>query len=422
MMTINLTEQIHQRLPHELVEFIRGAGEAASGAGYNLYLVGGVVRDLLLRRNNLDLDLVVEGDAVKLAQELSKKQLGNLVIHSHFKTATIRWSKWNVDFITARSESYSRPGALPDIKPGSIEDDLARRDFTINSMALSLVPDHYGTLLDPSKGRLDIERRLIRILHDKSFIDDATRIWRAIRYEQRLDFRIEQRTLELLHRDITYLDTISGDRLRHELEHVLQEEKPEKILRRAGEMGVLSRLHPSLKADEWLMQLIAKSRGLSGDHTLPEELLLALLIYNLDIEGIKQFGLHLNLPAATLKVLLETLELKNKLASLAVSKIALSRIYSLLHNISQPAIIANLLACDSPLARERIDLYLTRLRHINPLLNGDELIELGVPPGPRIKETLESIRKAKLDGKITTRQEEEKLVKKRLAYNPTPSF
>ena len=202
---------------------MRLAGELAQKRGQKLYLVGGVVRDLLLGRENFDLDLVVEGDAIALAQELAEARQCKLVTHQRFGTAKLTWDGGSADLATARSETYAKACALPTVNPSTIRDDLLRRDFTINAMAVALTPDLYGQLLDLYGGLSDLEGKLVRVLHGKSFIDDATRIWRAIRYEQRLSFHLESETLELVKRDAGYLKKVSGDRIRHELELILKE-------------------------------------------------------------------------------------------------------------------------------------------------------------------------------------------------------
>ena len=274
---INLASRIQSQLPAELVGLIAMTGGIAASLGMHLYLAGGVVRDLLLGRTNLDLDLVVEGDAISLAQKLVGANPGKLTTHPRFNTAKIRWGSGSIDLATARSETYAKPGALPTVKPSSLHDDLFRRDFTINAMAIHLDPDRYGKLVDLYRGMHDLEHKLIRILHESSFIDDATRIWRGLRYEQRLDFLLEPATLRLLKRDLSMLDTISGDRIRHELELVLKEEYPEKALRRAGEFGVLERLHPSLKGNGWLERTFKEARRLNSPTPPPVGLYMALL-------------------------------------------------------------------------------------------------------------------------------------------------
>jgi len=250
----NIADRIQKQLPIELVSFLKQVGALAGARGETVYIVGGAVRDLLLEETPPDIDLAVEGDATILAKELKKVTGGKITIHSHFNTAKISWSTWNVDLATTRRESYIRPGALPDVKPGKLSDDLFRRDFSINAMAINLNPKTYGHLIDPYSGSKDLKGRLIRVLHKKSFIDDSTRIWRGLRYEQRLNFMLEEETLRLLKRDIPLLDTISGDRIRYELECVLNEKMPEKILRRAGQLGVLERFNPPLKSNGWLAE------------------------------------------------------------------------------------------------------------------------------------------------------------------------
>ena len=387
------------------------AGEMAQSQGQGLYLVGGVVRDLFLGRTNLDLDLVVEGDAINLAHQLISITQGKIVTHPRFGTAKLQWDEWSVDLATARSETYAKPGALPTVKPGSIRDDLFRRDFTINTMAIELNPDRYGELLDLYGGRNDLAHKLVRVLHEKSFIDDATRIWRALRYEQRLSFQLEPATLELLKRDIHWLDRISGDRVRHELELILKEEYPEKILRRADELGVLVKLHPSLKGNGWLADKFEQARQLSSPDLPSVGLYLVLLAYPLTTEESKQLISYLRLPKLVAQTLRDTISIKTKLQSLANPELTPSGIYSLLYGYSSPAIVANSLAGDSPATRQHLNLFLNKLRYIKPALSGEDLKRMGVAQGPRIKEILNLLHEARLDGKVGSKKDEEGLVK-----------
>jgi tRNA nucleotidyltransferase (CCA-adding enzyme) len=181
-----------------------------------------------------------------------------------FNTAKIVLDEWTIDIAMARTEKYAKPGALPVVTPGTLKTDLFRRDFTVNAMAICLTPDNYGELIDLYGGMQDLDRQLIRVLHKNSFVDDATRIWRAIRYAQRLGFQIEPGTLKLLKKDIPQLKTVGGYRLRRELELVLKEKEPEKALLRADKLAVLKQLHPSLKADQWLVSKFRAARQ-SGD-------------------------------------------------------------------------------------------------------------------------------------------------------------
>ena len=409
--TVNLASKIEKYLPAELVDFMRAAGQVVASRGQNLYLVGGVVRDLFLGQPNFDLDLVVEGDAIELAKQLAEVNQGKITTYPLFNTAKIQWAKWSVDIATARSESYAEPGALPTVKPSSIDKDLSRRDFTINAMAIRLSPSRYGELIDIHGGRDDLEHKLVRVLHEKSFIDDATRIWRGLRYEQRLGFQLEKKALKLLKRDIPMLDTISGDRIRYELECILQEERPEKVLRRAEELGVLAKLHPSLKGDGWLAERFEQARQLTSPNPPPMGLYLALMAYPLTAEENEQLISHLRLPKSLAQTMGDAISLKGKLRSLTHPELRPSNIYRILCGYSQSAIIANSLATDSAIARQHMEVFLHTLRYVKPALNGNDLIKMGVTAGPQMKEILQRLHEAKLDGKATSKEDEEKLVK-----------
>ena len=260
----NLANKIKQGIPEELGGLVKKASDIARRKNLRLYLVGGIVRDLLLGQPNLDIDLVVEGDAIGLAKEFAGEIDGKLTVHPMFNTAKVTAGKWSIDFAMARTETYAKPGALPTVKAGTLKTDLFRRDFTINAMAVRLNPEHYGEPIDLYDGFDDLKNKLIRILHEKSFTDDATRIWRALRYEQRLGFKIEPETLKLLKRDVALLKTVGGYRLRHELELVLKEKEPEKVLTRADELGVLKELNPSLKAGDGLVKKFKEARKRSS--------------------------------------------------------------------------------------------------------------------------------------------------------------
>jgi tRNA nucleotidyltransferase (CCA-adding enzyme) len=408
-MSQNLSLQLEKYLPPPVLALVKIGGQEASELGQELYLVGGVVRDLFLGRANLDFDLVVEGDAISLARKLAKDSQAKLKIHSRFGTAKLDYPGFSLDLATARGETYSKPGALPTVKPGNLKDDLIRRDFSINAMALHLNPQRFGELIDLYHGKEDLERSLIRILHPKSFIDDATRILRAIRYEQRLGFKLEAETKKLLRRDVAILDTISGDRIRHELELILKEDEPERALRRAEELGVLSQLCPSLKGDGWLSKMFSKARQIDIRLSLPI-LYLCLLSNNLTEKENKEFISRLNFSKDSAQAMNHTLQIKAELNKLAKPHVKSSEIYQLLHVYSTPAIQANALASESPLASQQLNLYLDKLRYVKPILNGEDLKKMGIPPGPKIGKILNALREAKLNGELRTRKDEEKLV------------
>ncbi len=406
----NLSTQLGQYLPPPVLALIKIAGNEATELGQELYLVGGVVRDLFLNRANFDFDLVVEGDAIKLAQKFAKDSQAKLTVHARFGTAKLNYPGFNLDLATARSETYNKPGALPTVKPGSLKDDLIRRDFSINAMALHLNPKHFGELIDLHHGKDDLEHHLIRILHPKSFIDDATRILRAIRYEQRLGFKLEAETEKLLRRDTAMLDTISGDRIRHELELILQEDEPERVIGQAQKLGVLNKLHLSLKGNGWLSKMFTKARRADIRVSLPT-IYLCLLIYNLTEKENEEFIARLNFPKSLAQAMRQTLQLKAKLQNLANPKLMSSDIYQSLHSYTTITIQANALASESPIASQHLNLYLSKLRYIKPLLNGNDLKRIGISSGYRIGEILNTIHKARLNGEVKTRSDEERLAK-----------
>jgi len=317
---MNLASQIERYLPQQLLELLRGISEEANQLGQKAYLVGGVVRDLLLGYPNFDLDLVIEGDAVKLAQRIAEIKQTKLIIHPRFGTAKLSYDNFTLDMATARGETYAKPGALPTVTPGTLNDDLFRRDFSINAMAISLMPSNYGELVDPYQGRSDLEQHLVRILHPNSFSDDATRILRAIRYEQRLRFELEPQTAQLLKQDIPMLDTISGDRIRHELELIFREKHPEYALKQLGELGALQRINPYLKGNGWIAVKFDKAKSLSKPSQL-SSLYLCLLAYSLHERENEQLIRRLNLPTKLARALRDTLHLKSRLHLLDKSSI-----------------------------------------------------------------------------------------------------
>ena len=205
-----------------IMRLLKRIGDLANSMRYTAFLVGGTVRDLILGKESLDLDITVEGDAIKLGELLAKELDGTLVAHKMFGTCSLALKgKLKIDFATARRETYEHPGALPKVEPSSLKDDLARRDFTINAMAVSLNKKDFGKLVDLFGGRRDLARGVIRVMHDKSFIDDPTRIFRAVRFGERLRFAIDRRTLRLIESAIKkgMLDKLSKYRINKELAH-----------------------------------------------------------------------------------------------------------------------------------------------------------------------------------------------------------
>ena len=406
---VNLASRIRDGLPAELVGFIETV--TAASEGRHVYLVGGVVRDLLLHRENLDLDIVVERDAIGLAQQLADSTGGKLTSHPEFGTAKLSWKEWSVDFATARSETYASPGALPTVAAGTLANDLARRDFTINAMAIRLNRGAFGDLVDEHGGRRDLERRLVRVLHNRSFIDDATRIWRGLRYEQRLGFRLERSTEKLILRDIPMLATVSGDRIRHELELAFAESEPEKILTRADELKVLPALHPALRADPWLVDRFQAART-DNEGVPPPGLYLALLTYPLTSDEVEDVIARLHLPGPITQTLRDSHRLKTELRKLGTSTLMPSDVYRMLHGYSPEVITAAQLAASLPMAQRWLRVYNDDLRPVKTKLTGDDLMKMGVPTGKPVGKVLDQLLTARLDAQVATRKDEEALVRR----------
>ncbi|MEJ2739438.1 MAG: hypothetical protein P8105_06390 [Dehalococcoidia bacterium] len=406
MISDNVSSQLNRHFPSEVINLIRNIGNTADSSGKELFLVGGAVRDMLLNRANLDIYMVIEGDAISLARRIAENMQAKLTVHTRFGTANIHFSGFSIDIATARSEIYRKPGALPAVQPGTINDDLYRRDFSINAIAVSLSPNNFGTVVDIYGGKDDIEHRVVRVLHQRSFIDDASRMLRACRYEQRLGFTIEQKTTELIRQNATMLHTISGDRIRRELDLVFKEEIPEHVLKRMAELGLLGMLHPSLTGNGWLAKKYSAARRQARQDAL-SLIYLCLLVYSLKDDEVKQLISFLNFPRNTEKAMVHTLQLKAQLPQLAGPSLKHSEIFELLDGYVLPAIQANIIAAESETAAKYLGLYLNKLRSVRTLLSGNDLINMGIRPGPQFTAIFKELHRAKLNGDVSTRKDEE---------------
>ncbi|MBI4785645.1 MAG: CBS domain-containing protein [Chloroflexi bacterium] len=422
-----LAARLEKWLPPELSKLLHEAGEAAHELGCSLYIVGGFVRDLLLNQPNLDLDLVVDGDAIELARRLAAKYGGR--VHGHTRFGTAKWllqspiptgrsavsNLQSLDFTTARTEFYAHPSALPEVERSSIKQDLRRRDFTINTLAVCLVPDRYGQLLDPFGGEADLQRGLIRVLHNLSFVEDPTRMLRAARLEQRLDFKIEKRTAELMGEALDMLHRVTGQRIKHELILILQEREPEKALARLNDLGVLKAIYPAFAFDAWHAEKFRAARETAATPIT----YLSLLCYRFTPREATDFALRLKLTNAENATLHDVLALRDEVAGplAAPEAMAPSAIYRLLEGYGDAALAIFALAAEDERVRARIELYRTRLRQVAPELTGDDLKQMGIPPGPRYRKILMRLRAARLDGEVSSRAEEEALVRSQLSIS-----
>lgn len=407
----DIAARLAQALPGDLLQLLQAAAAAARDMGYSLYIVGGFVRDLLIGQANLDLDLVVEGDAMKLAHKLAATYGGR--VHTHARFGTAKWmmgdeEEFALDFATARTEFYEYPTALPEVERSSIKLDLHRRDFTINAMALCLDRDRYAALLDPYGGEHDLDRGLIRVLHNLSFIEDPTRILRAVRFEQRFGFQIESRSAQLIDDARELLGKVSGQRLRHELDLIFAEAEPERALARLQELGVLEKIQANLQADAWLTN---KYAALRESHTPTPMLYLGVLAFRLRASEARTLSRRLKLSNGESEILVQTVALRMLERQLSAPNLSPSRVVELIERFDDAALAVFAIATDSATARAYVDQFRARWRGIHPTLTGADLKALGIPPGPRYRPILQSLRAQRLDGAITSRAEEEAFVK-----------
>lgn len=407
-----IADLIARRLPSQAVSLLQHAAQLAQERGMPLYLVGGVVRDVLLGRETLDLDLVAEGDARALTMALAHRLDGRAVTHDQFGTATFVSGSMHVDVAMARTERYPAPGALPEVAPGSIHDDLRRRDFTINAVACALSPGPFGKVLDPLGGRRDLQAGLVRMIHDQSFADDPTRMLRAVRYQARFRFDAEEQTEALLRRDARRLAGVSGDRVRHEMERIFQEHEPERALALAGEYGLLAAVHPSLGWDAECARWFRRARRLGA---ASEQLYLCLLGCGLSEGDAQALAQRLHLSNALARPLQDTARLRQRLPELGARRLRPSQVYDLLAPFDAEAVAACRIAAPSPIIASRLRLYLEELRGVRPSLDGSDLLALGIPQGPRVGEALAALRRARLDGQVQSRDDEAAFVREWLA-------
>jgi len=416
-----------QRLLHDLnlilppvQNLISNIASLATEMNIPCYLVGGVVRDLLLNlpTHDSDIDFVFEGDAIKFGETLVKKYGGKLTHHYKFHTAIwhlpesfdLRLS--TLDLITARKESYEHAGALPTVTPSTIEDDLHRRDFPINAMAIRMDGTHFGELLDVLNGEADLEKKVIRVLHNKSFLNDPTRIFRAIRYETRYSFNLEPATLNLINPEsLSVLSKLSGERIRNELDLILDEEKASEIILRVAKLGLLNCIHKSIPEfkEDYSDFLDMDSRlDIPADRRTMGYMLWFMDLSEEEIFSIANrldFSNELTLAvwsAAQLKWSLQHLaESKPSVWTYALEKLPLLSIYAVYLISRENSLLS----------------YISIWRHVKSQTTGDDLKSRGLTPGPRYKEILSALRTAWLDGVLTSKTEEEEMLKKLISEN-----
>ncbi|MGE5280637.1 MAG: hypothetical protein ACM3L6_07845 [Deltaproteobacteria bacterium] len=407
-----------RRWPLKARRFCLEAARLADGAQTPLYLVGGCVRDLLLGAGSGDVDLVVEGDGVAFALRCARAFGGRCVTHRRFGTATLEADDgFRVDIASSRKETYDFPGALPRVERGTIRDDLLRRDFTVNALAMSLNRGSFGRLLDFCGGAADLRAKIIRVLHAGSFFDDPTRIVRAVRFEERLRFRRERRTRQWMQDAVAAraLFDVQKHRLRDELLLLFREPDPYGCLRRLHRAAGLAFISPRLRWDaawgrrfrdaaaaiRWFQECRAHRRP------EPDVVYMALFLAGLPLREIERVVRAFALPGKAAQSILGLRRHAGRVRRvLARARVAPSAVHGLLAPLSPEAILGILAGQTDARVRRRIRDFLSCYSGQRSHVTGEDLKAFGLRPGPAYKRILEGVLRARLDGRVHTREEE----------------
>jgi tRNA nucleotidyltransferase (CCA-adding enzyme) len=418
----DVTKTLTSTLAPEAMEALHDLGKIADGRGVGAFVVGGVVRDALMKRPCEDLDIVVEDDAIDFAEAAARELEGHVKKHRRFGTAILVLGRAvKVDIATSRSESYARPGALPDVAPDPIELDLKRRDFTLNAMAVRINADRFGELLDPVGGRADLKTGVLRVLHKHSFEDDPTRVLRCVRFSARFSFKLDPLTEKLLQDAVEHdlISTVSGERIMNEIRLILSEDEIWLPLKQLDSLGVLPSIHPNWHLPENAPSLFSKLPaimkspiGSIRSATLWHTRFLAAV----SALSISDAGALLNRlrSGATLRNLIDELarfEVTARGRLESENELSRSDLYDALAPLS-PETLAVVLASAGSIASGRVTLYLSELESVRPILGGSDLIRLGLEEGTHLGEVLADLRRACLDGFVTSKTEELEFVRR----------
>ncbi|HEC96771.1 MAG TPA: CCA tRNA nucleotidyltransferase, partial [Nitrospirae bacterium] len=422
---------IVERFPNEVVALLRIAGEVADRLGYNVYLVGGSVRDLLMGEKNLDIDIVVEGDGIEFAGRLAGRIRGvKLITHKRFNTAKIRFTEkaglkmptpdFTVDIATSRTEYYEAPAMLPKVETSSIKKDLYRRDFTINAIAVKLNAGDFGQLIDYFGAQRDLREKTVRVLHNLSFVEDPTRAFRAVRFAERFGFRINKHTENLIKSALrlNLFERVSGTRIYDELVLTFKEIDPVRALKSLAGYGLLQVIHPELKFAESLeetLEAVHESLTWFDLLFLEEEIdrsrvYIMGLLTGLGLAQQKAALQRLLTPIRDMTIILDEMEKARQVMKELRTKDPV-KIYRTLKPISLETLLYTMAASGDRGIQKAISRYLLELRKVRPVLRGRDLMSMGIEPGPVYSRIFNAILKERLRGRIRSREDEVEFVK-----------
>jgi tRNA nucleotidyltransferase (CCA-adding enzyme) len=415
----SVSHLMRERLPEWVIALLSAAGECAEQLGMRAYVVGGFARDLVMRGENLDVDIVVEGNGIQFAEAFGAQEGARVRSHHKFGTAVLVFPDgFKIDVASARVEYYLEPGALPTVEYSSLKQDMYRRDFTINTLAVRLNPSGFGELIDFFGAQRDIKERSIRVLHSLSFVEDPTRILRAMRFERRFGFVISRHTLNLI-RNAVRLDLVSRlpkPRLFGELELILQEADPVAILGRLAELGLGPSIHPGLTLDRAQMELLGEAQEILGWFSLLflEEkverwaVLFLALLDPLSPAQAKELARDLGVRSRVREWVRVCMDDGPVVVQQLLLKPAISRkmIYDLLSVLPDEVILYLMARSKHPDIKRYISLYFTQLKNVRHQIRGQDLVALGYPPGPMFREIFDAVLERKFLGELRTKTEE----------------
>lgn len=424
-----IVRMLREQLPSRVFALLEEFGRTADALGLKVFAVGGFVRDLLLEEPNLDLDIVVEGDGIAFAEAFARSHDCRVRSHEKFNTAVIVLpDDFKVDVASTRVEYYLEPAALPSVEIASLKLDLYRRDFTINTLAIVLNSGSFGELLDFFGGLRDLRERAIRVLHNLSFVEDPTRVFRAVRFEQRLGFQIGKQTEHLIRSavDMGFLVRIGGPRLLNEIIHILEEARPYPAIARLDKFDLLKFMHPALVIDDDTEDVFERAgRALNWYELLytgkpcqvwPVHFL--GLIRDLDADAVKGLCERLGVPGRLRPLFQEQRLMAHSILQRLLTcarrrkkRPANSELYQWLAPFDTEVLLYLMARLEHEEIRSWISLFVTRMRDLKPVLGGNDLRALGVPPGPRYRDILQQLLLARLDGKVADREQETNYVR-----------
>ncbi len=406
-------EQIIEFFPPDVKGILKAVSGISKSLKANTYLVGGIVRDALLGIPNYDIDIVVEGDGIEFGRKLADRLGAKLETHQKFGTSVLVLEDGqHIDIVTSRVEYYKKPAALPSIESGNIKQDLARRDFTINSLALSLNKKNFGEILDYFGGRQDLKNKKIKILHKMSFIEDPTRIFRAVRFEKRLGFAMNRETEDLAVNTINMdiVSNLTGVRIRDELIYILNEEKPYSAIKRLYELGALAKIGIESSIDRAFMEAARKvlrsqdqMRPFTGEKVKKWRLLLVLLFENRSTSVIEKWCTKMKIRKKDAAVIIEARNHLNNARKELRDPVKDNYMFYCTVRKYRPElqIIVHSWGLEY---KKNIRKYLTKLSAVKLDINGKDLKDMGYKPSYKFKEVLERVFALKLNGKISGRK------------------